>query len=364
MNFKNTLLFFLYLINIGCNNDTSNSALVIQGRIENLPDGQAFLYNDKREIIAKTNTKKGKFIFNIPLNNGVEPIMVTLEHIDQDSVRRIFGYKTKLLFHGQPHFLSTFMLEDGIKINSKILDFKSYTDKLKIVYPEKEIITGEQTTAYFSEFYFDTPTFSMLKKSIKKFPTSYYLLHQVQKVRSTLTQPQLNLLLDSFNEEVKKSRTGNELKEYHAVKVKYSNLKDLKFRSENGDLKPMVSKIKKINLIILWASWCVPCRKEIPTLKKIYQKYKTDTEFIMLSISLDSDISLWRKALAKEKMNWEQLIITPDLVDYQQDIFQFDGSIPMILFVNSEGEIVSQLKGYEENEGLERIESFIAKLKE
>ena len=44
----------------------------------------------------------------------------------------------------------------------------------------------------------------------------------------------------------------------------------------------------KIVLIDFWASWCGPCRRENPHVKKLYEKYK-DQGFEILGVSLDRD---------------------------------------------------------------------------
>ena len=49
---------------------------------------------------------------------------------------------------------------------------------------------------------------------------------------------------------------------------------------------------KKYVLIDFWASWCAPCRKEIPHLKKLYADYASDG-FEIVSISIDKKESDW-----------------------------------------------------------------------
>lgn len=62
----------------------------------------------------------------------------------------------------------------------------------------------------------------------------------------------------------------------------------------------------KYVLVDFWASWCTPCRVEIPELKSVYEKYK-DKNFTILSISLDKDKEKWMSALTQEQMTWPQL---------------------------------------------------------
>ena len=59
-------------------------------------------------------------------------------------------------------------------------------------------------------------------------------------------------------------------------------------------------------LIDFWATWCAPCRAEIPLLREIYAKYALQG-FEICSISLDSDVNRWRKFIVENDMLWTNL---------------------------------------------------------
>jgi len=63
----------------------------------------------------------------------------------------------------------------------------------------------------------------------------------------------------------------------------------------------------KYVLLDFWASWCAPCRREMPFLKAAYEKYNAQN-FTILSVSMDTETDKWRKALDDEKMPWTQLL--------------------------------------------------------
>jgi thiol-disulfide isomerase/thioredoxin len=63
----------------------------------------------------------------------------------------------------------------------------------------------------------------------------------------------------------------------------------------------------KYTIIDFWASWCAPCRKEIPNLKKLYAEYHSKGLSI-ISISLDKEDAKWKTALDEEKLPWANLI--------------------------------------------------------
>ena len=91
---------------------------------------------------------------------------------------------------------------------------------------------------------------------------------------------------------------------------------------------------KKVVLIDFWASWCGPCRREIPNVKKQYALYK-DKGFEVVSISIDKDIAAWKKALVEEKLEW------PNYRDVMgaADLYKVR-SIPAMFLIDAENQTV------------------------
>ncbi|MDR6785391.1 peroxiredoxin [Pedobacter africanus] len=74
----------------------------------------------------------------------------------------------------------------------------------------------------------------------------------------------------------------------------------------NGKMVSLKDFKGKYVLLDFWASWCGPCRGDVPELKDVYEKMK-GKNISFVSISIDSDKSKWLKALAEENMPWIQL---------------------------------------------------------
>ncbi len=67
-----------------------------------------------------------------------------------------------------------------------------------------------------------------------------------------------------------------------------------------------VAKTAKVTMIDFWASWCGPCRAEMPYVKAAYEKYH-DRGFEIIGVSLDNDAEAWKKAIEAWQLPWPQV---------------------------------------------------------
>lgn len=96
----------------------------------------------------------------------------------------------------------------------------------------------------------------------------------------------------------------------------------------------------KYTMIDFWASWCSPCRSDIPHLKKVYELYQ-EKGFDMISLSMDDDKSKWLKALDEEKMPWVQVSDLKGFGGHISELYNFIG-IPTCILIGPDGAIVSR----------------------
>ena len=96
----------------------------------------------------------------------------------------------------------------------------------------------------------------------------------------------------------------------------------------------------RYTLLDFWASWCPPCRQEMPYIKKIYDEYGKKS-LSVVSLSLDSDNSVWREAVASLGMNWMQLC-EPSAGSSEVASAYGVETIPMLLIIDSQGKIMAR----------------------
>jgi len=118
---------------------------------------------------------------------------------------------------------------------------------------------------------------------------------------------------------------------------------DFKAKDLDGKSVSLKTYRGKVLLLDFWATWCGPCRAEIPKLREIYEKYKKQG-FDILSISLDYEDDLTRESfiafVKREGMNWRHIY---DGRGWRAHIAKQYGVtvIPFTLLIGRDGKIVA-----------------------
>ena len=104
--------------------------------------------------------------------------------------------------------------------------------------------------------------------------------------------------------------------------------------------KTKISSYKgKVLYIDAWATWCGPCKREIPSLKTLEEEYHgKNVQFI--SVSTDKDIKVWKDFIVKESMGGHQLHQSENFEETISKLYIIN-SIPRFIIIDEAGNIVN-----------------------
>lgn len=226
----------------------------------------------------------------------------------------------------------------GGKYNSEFAEFVSYQGELM-----KQLQGGSIEGNIASESIVEKLKTSLNDYTVKNIQNNIgeFLLVDAVKV---FDKKQVSELFSKTRTQFQSSPLGLELGSYLST----NNLsvgdvyKDVRLKNTEGRFASLSDHVgkHKVVLIDFWASWCGPCRKEIPTLIEAYKTYK-DQGFEIVGVSLDENEVSWKRYINTANMTWPQI---SDLKGWKSDAALVYGvtSIPATYLVNEKGEIIAK----------------------
>jgi thiol-disulfide isomerase/thioredoxin len=287
--------------------DLKSSNTFLEGRMVYLKDWKL------RKFVDSCRIKNGQFSFTNKLDVSGFPFRAGLyyETLDPKWPHQVFGYRNPI----HKNFTESTLYAEPGSMELRLDTIINRTNSKEVLFKIQNI--SRQTKVAFSHYQFKTGSsiadkdFEYNKSVIRQHPYSIEMLETLNLNKSAFDATQLRTLMSGFSDTLRTHPGFAKMEAYLAT----DNLTgtdfptNLRLRIPDGDVaSEIIDRDKPYNLVVFWASWCAPCRMEIPQIKKLYEN--NGEKLAIASISIDSDQPQWKKALAKEKDAMEAI---PDI---------------------------------------------------
>ena len=117
----------------------------------------------------------------------------------------------------------------------------------------------------------------------------------------------------------------------------------------------------KVTVLSFWATWCVPCKKELDNISEYYEDWQEDYNMELVAISVDNARSITKIKTVVDSKGWEYEVLSDKNGDLKRALnFQ---AVPYTMVIDTEGNIVYRHDGYVEGDEYE-LEELLKKLSE
>jgi thiol-disulfide isomerase/thioredoxin len=173
----------------------------------------------------------------------------------------------------------------------------------------------------------------------QKHPDSHYMI-MIASVYTVLraNKMEANKIYNNFSKANRNTYWGKRMKKYLEA-FHFQNM-ELPTTSNLNKKEPIIVDSTKYNLIVFSASWCGPCREEIPVLKQIYYDLKEKLNIVYVSIDEIGTVAAWQNLTRTEAIPWRSLNAYKDAGEVEQR-YQIVFGIPYNLLVAPDGKAES-----------------------
>lgn len=329
-----------------CFTESSFGQVRLNGNLSALGNSQVIIQYYEGNISKSITVKvtDGKFIWTAPVTEAQKITMIF-----PGRATSIFIEPGNITLTGSRDSLEMLKVT-GSKINDEAIAYsklmKPFEEEQKPLLLQYGKLTGDEKLAVEEQL-------ADIKNRKNAVADHYIATHGQNAFSLTLITDYYRLgnyedILRMYNLLSKKMKSTSEGKRIAdrlvVLKRSAAGEKIMAFTKKDDKGNPVsISAFKgKYVFIDFWASWCAPCRREIPNLIKTYNTFK-DHNFTIVSVSLDdpTDKDRWLDALKTLKMPWTQL---SDLKGWDDEIRLYYGfnAVPSTLLIDPNGNIIAK----------------------
>jgi len=279
-------------------------------------------------IAAIPNFKKDMFLFMTGFRNYVRLDKMTLPEIDS-ALQKIKEANLKNTMLNIP-FYKDYLTDISNAFASRSLD--KYGISIDFVKQKhvSQFLAAEAITKYINDHTIKSYLFS--EKLKVELPTNglkneayvYYLLNNSDQ-----------FVKDFYKEKIETLK-ANKTPDLNAARKKAY---DFQLYNADGKEYRLADFKGKMLFIDFWASWCAPCKAQIPYQKELEKKYE-GKDIVFASVSLDKSKEAWLKAVKDEELHGIVLHAEGDFKNPFPKAYAID-AIPRYMLIDAAGNIIS-----------------------
>lgn len=316
--------------------EAQEAKVSISGRLIGLGNQEVHILDANHQVIGTTGSKQDSFAITLPLN--IEDQRFYVLHVPA------LGNLGPSIKRPAIYFLTG---SKGVEIHAKVVDGSLTQEQISKSEPMQLFndtynslhsteLLKKATAGYNKAFHAynneaKTPeNLAMLKAEGKKIDSIYslqkieimslvkknpnsmtYAMLATQYCPPRSTKEELTAFLGQFGKaSLTKSyyllKMQNDLHRFNQIEVG-QQAPVFKAIQLDGQEASLAAFRGKYVLLDFWASWCGPCRKEMPHVKAAYEEFK-DKNFTVFALSIDKDRTAWEKALKEDAMPFTHAI--------------------------------------------------------
>lgn len=371
-----------FIVLTSCDGPKSNSkAFTLNGKIEGS--------NTKYIVLSYRDSSNVYVNDTLPVENQsfykegymMSPQMVS---ISSNLTGRYMEDPNRLLFFLEPNKIDLILKEDQFadakiigsksQIEKEILDKKitPFYEKIELISAKRGELIKENKDLNNKDIETEienlTTEWQKILDEIKNMkiqyavdnPQSYVSADIISSYRKTLPTDSLSMLFSNLHQNVKESSYGIRIQEQIDLHIVNTGDVAPSFSLEdiNGNDLSLDQFKGKLVLLDFGAAWCVPCKNEIPEVKRIYEKYHPKG-FEIISVSFDKDKTSWKESVKNEKLNWQHVYEGIDNVGNEGTISKsyYVQPIPAYILIDEEGIIIDRYRNADkDNKSLNNLE--------
>lgn len=203
-------------------------------------------------------------------------------------------------------------------------------------------MSGEERAQYVEEFFAFIDLHGMDVSTYSIASTIGRTLGSVTPELGAVFYERLSAAMETAEDERIKSRAGKMLGSARRLRLP-GNFMEVMGTTGDGEEFDWAAYRGKVVLVDFWASWCGPCRAEIPNMKDNLAKYGSKG-FEIVGVNLDTTREKYEGYVAQEELTWTNILSDKEgEMGWDNPLANYYGitGIPTAILVDKDGKVVS-----------------------